>query len=232
MEFNKLFSVKKPLIGMIHLAGDKPIKRALEELLIYEEQEIDGAIIENYHAISDYIPEVLKESYSLNLKIIKGVNVLRNPYTAFNIASNFDAKFIQFDSIQTPDLNLQEYEFQRKKYPNIYVLGGVGFKYLPPTGNPLKKDLDETKPRCEAIVTTGTGTGIETPIRKLKQYKELLKDFPLIVGAGVNKENVYEQLKITNGAIIGSAFKVDNNTHNKLDIKKIKDIVDIVKTLR
>jgi len=230
-----IFKIEKPIIGMIHLAGksrEEKVKKALKELIIFEEQGIDGAIIEDYHGDYNDVYDALKQSSNLGLKIIRGVNLLMDPYTSFKFADEFRAKFIQFDSVQTPDLNLERYELQRKEYPNIAVLGGIGFKYTQLTGNPLEQDLEEAKLRCEAIVTTGKGTGIETPIEKLKQYKALLPDFPLIVGAGVNQDNVYEQLNIVNGAIIGSAFKVDNNTYKQLDVSKIKDIVDVVKGLR
>ena len=68
MKFNEVFGYK-PIIGMIHLAGGDrltacslktrlKIERAIEELAVFEEEGLDGAIIENYHA--DYL-ETLKE---------------------------------------------------------------------------------------------------------------------------------------------------------------------------
>ncbi len=219
---------------MIHLAGrpHEKVKRALEELTIYEEEGVNGAIIEDYHATPLEVYETLKESSKMKFKIIKGVNLLQNPYRSFEEAHEFNAKFVQFDSVQTQNLRVEDYTRLRKEYPNIAVLGGVGFKYIKPTGNPLINDLNEAKERCEAIVTTGEGTGIETPIQKLKVYKSLLKDFPLIVGAGVNLDNVYEQLTICEGAIVGSYFKPYGNTQAKVDRKKVHDFMQVVKELR
>jgi len=230
-----IFKTEKPIIGMIHLAGNNQqdrIKRALEELTIYQEEGIDGAIIEDYHGTSQDVYETLRESSRKGLKIVRGVNVLRNPYSAFKLASDFGAKFIQFDSVQTPDLDLELYNQLRKEYPSIAVLGGVGFKYIQPTGNSLEIDLEEGKSRCEAIVTTGSGTGIETPIEKLREYKRLLRNFPLIVGAGVNLENISEQLKICDGAIVGSYFKPNGNTLLPIDRKRVKDLMNVVRLLR
>jgi predicted TIM-barrel enzyme len=231
--FKAISQIKKPVIGMIHLAGNNPrerIKRALEELAIYQEEEVDGAIIEDYHGTPEGVHETLRESRGL--KIVRGVNVLQNPYSAFKLAFDFGARFIQFDSVQTPDLDLELYDELRKDYPSIAVLGGIGFKYTKPTGKSLEVDLREGKSRCEAIVTTGTGTGRETPIGKLIEYKRLLGDFPLIVGAGVNSQNVLEQLKVCDGAIVGSYFKPNRNTSLPIDRKKVKSLMDIVKQLR
>jgi len=232
--FWELFG-KKPIIGMIHLAGEtreEKVKRALDELNIYQEEGVDAAIIEDYHGSPEDVHATLKQSSKLDLKIVRGVNNLRDPYEGFKLAYKFGAKFIQFDSVQTQDLYVALYDRLRQKYPEIIVLGGVGFKYIEPTGNPLSVDLDEGKSRCDAIVTTGMGTGIETPTEKLIEYKKLLGNFPLIVGAGVNLDNISEQLKIADGAIIGSYFKINNNTSNFIDRKKVSALMNIVNKVR
>lgn len=210
--------------------SDEKISRSLEELAIYEQEGVNGAIVEDYHGSPENIKETLKQSQG-RFNLVIGINVLRNPYSAFRLAQEYGARFVQFDSVQTPDLDLELYDRMRKEFPNIAVLGGVGFKYTSPTGNPLKVDLMEAIPRCEAIVTTGSGTGIETPTQKLRAYKKLLWEFPLVVGAGVNLQNVYEQLEICDGAIIGSYFKPKGDTHLPIERKRIKSLINIVRRL-
>jgi len=234
-KFSELFSVKKPIIGMIHLAGDtreEMIKRALEELTIYNEEGVDGAIIEDYHGTPDDVVQTLRESSNLDLNLIKGVNILRNPYLGFELADSYGAKFVQFDSVQETDLDITTYRVLKNMHTEIIVLGGVGFKYIKPTENPLEEELENGKSLCEAIVTTGSGTGIETPIDKLKEYRKYLGDFPLIVGAGVNLDNVREQLSIADGAIIGSYFKPYKDTTLPVDAKKVRGLMNIVRDLR
>jgi predicted TIM-barrel enzyme len=232
-KFNNLFG-SKPIIGMIHLAGEdkkEKIQRALEELIIYEQEGVNGAIIEDYHGPAEYIYETLKEIRKQDYKIILGVNNLRNPYANF-YAAHLGAKFVQFDSVQNKDLHLAIYNDSRRKYPDLFILGGIRFKYIKPTGNSLEEDLEEGKLNCDAIVTTGEGTGIETPIQKLKIFKNYLGDFPLIVGAGLNTRNAYEQLQIVDGAIVGSAFKPDKNTRLPVDKYLVRELMDIVKEVR
>ena len=109
-KFRDLFKIEKPVIGMIHLEGDSRddrVRRALEELAIYEEEGVNGAIIEDFHGDISDVFETLKESSKLGLKIVRGVNVLRNPYLGFNLAYDFGAEFVQFDSVQTQDLDLK-----------------------------------------------------------------------------------------------------------------------------
>jgi len=219
---------------MIHLAGNSDAEitgRALEELTIYESEGVDGAIIEDYHGHPKDVTKVLEES-STGFKIIRGVNVLTNPYKAFELASACGAGFVQFDSVQKKHLYLAKYNTMRERFPDIAVLGGVRFKYTHSTGNSLEEDINDGKSRCEAIVTTGEGTGIETPIQKLKYFRKYLGNFPLIVGAGVTLENAYEQLSITDGAIIGSYFKPKKDTHAKVDRELVKEFMDRVRNIR
>lgn len=49
--FETTFQIHKPIIGMIHLAGENSqnkVERALEELIIYKQEKVDGAIIGSY----------------------------------------------------------------------------------------------------------------------------------------------------------------------------------------
>lgn len=210
--FQELFQGKKPIIGMIHLAGKSPeerVSRAMEELRVYQEEGLDGAIIEDYHGDANDLVNALEAASRMNLIMPYGVNFLRNSNAAFELAQRYGAKFVQLDSVSGQNNCLE----QRTKFPEIVVLGGVRFKYQPPTRKPLMEDISEGKQRCDAIVTTGEGTGIETPLGKLRQFKRIMQDFPLIVGAGVDLANVRQQLEIADGAIVGSYFKQDKNTN-------------------
>ena len=235
MKLQDIFKNEKPIIGMIHLAGDtrdEKVKRALEELELYEQEGVDGAIIEDYHGNPADVLETLKQSQGKFEGIIKGINVLRDPYSAFQLACDYGAKFIQFDDVQVPGLNIALYNPIREQYPDVAVLGGVGFKYIPPNGKSLEENLTVSMQRCEIVVTTGEGTGEETPTDKLVKCREILKDFPLIVGAGVDADNAYEQLKITDGAIIGSYFKYNSDTDDYIDRERIREIMNITKRVR
>ncbi len=59
-KFRALFH-NTPIIGMIHLAGNDPVKRALEEIAIYEEEGVDGVIVENYHGSKMDVVKTLEE---------------------------------------------------------------------------------------------------------------------------------------------------------------------------
>jgi predicted TIM-barrel enzyme len=236
--FFDLFSGKKPLVGMLHLAGKdiyEKIDRAIKEEKIYEEGGFNGAIIEDYHSSIDDAISVLDALQYISLKIPLGINILKNPYLSFELADKYGTDFVQFDTIQASAgdefnphrFNEERFLLLRKKYPDLCVFGGVRFKYIPPTGKTLEEDIKDGMLKCDAIVTTGAETGIETPIEKLRDFKEIMSDFPLIVGAGVNDKNITEQIKIADGAIIGSYVK-DYNTQKIVQKERVRRLVNLI----
>ena len=83
--------------------------------------------------------------------------------------------------------------------------------------------------RADAIVVTGEGTGIETSIEKILQFREIIGDFPLIVGAGVTPDNAHEQLENTDGVIVGSSLKPFNQTDLMANRQYVMAFVDAAK---
>ncbi|MFH1310891.1 MAG: BtpA/SgcQ family protein [Nanoarchaeota archaeon] len=232
------FNNGKVIFGMIHLAGKdskEKIDRALDEINIYEEENLNGVIIEDYHGTIEDVEKTLRVAWKLfNIKI--GINTLRNPYLAFELANKYNTNFIQFDTIQTSEgdennpkrFNEQLYKSLREKYSHIFVFGGVRFKYIPLTGKTLEEDITDGMMKCDAIVTTGSGTGIKTPTQKLRDFRGIMGNFPLIIGAGVTAQNVKEQLTIADGAVIGSYFK-HGDTEAKVDRQNVRKLVNLAR---
>ncbi|MBI2666489.1 hypothetical protein HYX13_02660 [Candidatus Woesearchaeota archaeon] len=227
-----------PIFGMIHLAGDVPVKRALEELALFEEESVDAAIIENYHGSIGDVEQTLLEIRLRTSKIVLGVNILPNQYfLSFDFAKRYGACFIQLDHISgiyTNGMLLEGlYRQYKEKHSDTFVLGGVWPKYYSPLpGSDLEKDLCEGVRRAEAIVVTGAGTGKETPLEKIKKFREVIGEHPLVVGAGLTPENAYKQLSIADGGIVGSSLKIGNQTYNPVDRIKVRDFMDVVKEVR
>jgi len=228
MEYNGLFS-DKAIIGMIHLGGNSKgdvIKRAIRELEIYERNGFEGAIVENFHNDSLYLLiDALKEIRSCHFQIKVGVNVLPNEYQeAFPLSED---SFIQIDNIagkyENGNLDVERYNVYRSRFPNVVVLGGVWPKYYKklPSSN-LEEDLKDGMERCDAIVVTGERTGEETPLSKIIEFRSHLRDFPLIIGAGSNPDNVSDQMFFASGVINGSYIKEMGDARNDVAETRVK----------
>lgn len=245
MQFKQLLKKGKPIFGMIHLsfdeADDDRIKRAIRETQILEEEGVDGIIVENYHGSVDDIEKYFEQSKAIleNSKLIVGINVLPNDYKeALELADKVGAKFIQLDYVAGTYLNnkfIYESHFLsiREKYPHILVLGGVWPKYYEPVEtSKLKDDIKSGMKRADAIVVTGAGTGKETPLDKIKEFKDIVGDFPLIIGAGLTPDNISVQLALANGGIVGSSFKPGEITRKEIKRELVKSFMDEVRVLK
>ena len=239
--FSELFLKPKPIIGMLHLAGgSNAIWRAEEEVKIFEDEGLDGAIVENYHgSIVDLIGAADRLGWK-RPNLVLGMNILPNEFQlALPIASWTNEKFVQLDYIAgtystidgTSELPVEEYQKIRAICHDVLVFGGVHPKYYMPLSD-FKQDLITAMSRADAIVITGKGTGEETPLKKLKAARQVLGKFPMIVGAGLNPSNAYEQLSIADGAIVGSALKVGNRTDELVDRQKVRALMKVVEKVR
>ena len=117
---------KKPVIGMIHLAGEDPVKRALEEIALLEEEGVDAALVENYHGSSEDVFNTMRKVHG-KFNIPLGVNILPNEFDeAFILASEFGAKFIQLDYVageyvSRAPFHAAVYQEYKLTFPDIIV---------------------------------------------------------------------------------------------------------------
>lgn len=113
---------------------------------------------------------------------------------------------------------------------DVAVLGGVRFKYQNVlSGRSVEDDLVLGMERCDAIVCTGSGTGIETPMNKINDFKATVGEFPVIVGAGVTLSNAAETMRRCDGMIVGSWFKHKHDAYNMVNEKYVKEFMEVIR---
>lgn len=229
---------------MIHLAGPNNIEKALDEINIYADEGLQGVIVENYHGDTDDVERVLQK-LTMNLPMIRiGINILPNQVVeAFELAEKYSiVDFIQLDYIAghyvspkgvVSALNADKFIELSMNQPKVKVYGGVWPKYYTPHPESiLSVDIFDAVFLGHAVVVTGTGTGKETPLDKIKQFNELIDGkSKLIVGAGLTTENVKEQLQYADGGIVGSAFKPNGRTHQMVDRELVREFMNAVKEI-
>ncbi|MFK9095032.1 BtpA/SgcQ family protein [Bacillus salipaludis] len=240
--FLDLFQTRKPVLAMIHLKGnsrEEKLKIAKKEIDLLIENGIDAVMVENYFGSQDDVEEVLKYIFKERRTIIYGINVLDDDKKAFELAMKYDAKFIQIDSVaghltMEEDEKFHEFINQMRAQTNAVLLGGVRFKYQPyRSGRTLEEDIKIGVSRCDGIVVTGTGTGMETDLEKIKKFRKLIGNhFPLVVGAGLTAENCCPQLAIADGAIIGSYLKDSYKDNGNVSANHVKSFMQAVQELR
>ena len=235
MNFKTLFLGTKPVIGMLHLMGDakmSSLERMIREIEIYKAEGVDAFLVENYFGSVNDCRKALAWLSENMPDAVYGVNILGDMETAFALANLYNAKFIQIDSV-CGHLKAGQDEMFGKKLnllranSNACVLGGVRFKYQPVrSGRTLEEDLEIGMNRCDCVVVTGAGTGIETPEDKILSFRKTLCDFPIVTGAGVTEATVKRTLSISDGVIVGSCFKDGRRDFGELNQKHVHDFMN------
>lgn len=236
-----IFKNPKPVIGMLHLKGDNKedvFERFKKELETYIECGIDAVILENYFGDYDNLVDALEYISKLELDIPYGVNCLNIDQMGFYLAQKYHAAFVQIDSVvghvkPRDEATLREFFNMMRNYYDGYVFGGVRFKYQPLLStNSVEEDLEIAKGRCDAVCVTQDRTGQETSMDKIIQFRNGLKDFPLVVAAGVTAENIEKQFEYADAVIVGSYFKDNYKDEGELCADHVKEIMNIVKKIR
>lgn len=84
---------------------------------------------------------------------------------------------------------------------------------------------------ADAVILSGTRTSAETPYQRVVEAKQLAKK-PVLVGSGVNLENVHRLLKVADGAIVGTYFKRVGELFNPVDLERVRRLMSVVRALR
>ncbi|MBQ7001090.1 MAG: membrane biogenesis protein [Oscillospiraceae bacterium] len=230
----EVFGVDKPIIGMLHMTGygrDRILENAKREIEIMYRNGVNAVLVENYFGDRVDVENALKYLQENYPNKVYGVNMLGFPEIAFDLARKYGARFVQLDSVCGHLEPSYEKPFLKKLETlrsdgDIFLLGGVRFKYQPVrSGRSLEEDLKLGMERCDAIVVTGEGTGISTDLKKIKTFRSILGDFPLIVGAGMTAETAQEQLIFSDGAIVGSYFKEFGEAEYPVDEERVKEFI-------
>lgn len=239
--FLSLFKSSKPIIGMIHLKGDEDMEiltRAIREIDIYTKNGIDAVLIENYFGEIKNVEYVLEYIANYRKNVIYGVNILGDYKRAFALADTYHAKFIQIDSVAGHLRNYNDKIFENnikllRSNSNAFLIGGVRFKYQPYlSGKSLEEDLEIGIERCDAIVVTGEGTGKVTDLEKIKNFRKIIGQFPLVVGAGLTTQNCTNQLSIADAGIVGSYLKENHVDYGEVSSENTENFMNKVKILR
>lgn len=191
--------------------------------------------MENYYGSArdcEIVLDFLKENYGGRCY---GVNILGDYSRAFALAGKYNAKFIQIDSLcghlpTEEDITFGGRLNELRRNSPVSVLGGVRFKYQPIlSGRSLEQDLIIGMERSDAIVVTGGGTGQDSPDSKIKEFRITVKDFPVIVGAGVTIDTIGKKLELADGIIIGSWLKENHRDYGDVSREYVAEFMDCVR---
>lgn len=232
------------------------LERAISEAKIYTEGGINGIIVENYGDVPYYPDKVGSETVaamtyiaceiSKEVKIPVGIQVLRNDaQAAISIANAIDGKFIRVNVLaeervcEDGSIMSKAYDLQRFRKllgaEDVKILADIEHYALPygKTIIDIAEDLTQ-RDLADAIIISGGFTGRKPDIRDIERLKQrrTLSDTPILVGGGINKDNVQGYLRICDGIIIATSLKVGGISTNPVDPERVKEFMKKVNEVR
>jgi len=237
---------------------DVIIENALRDAKALVEGGVDGLIVENmwdlpYYSGAPRIPPeeiaahaVAARAVVKEVNVPVGITVIHNGgRVALGIAKAVGAKFIrvclytgaavwdtgEFDHGNAADLmRLRKllYADDIKFFADIVKKHSVIFPGIDLRTHAIWSDFY----LADALIVTGTMTGLPPSPEDVKIVKESVPHAPVIVGSGLNPENAEKLLRYADGAIVGTYFKVHGITQNPVDPERVKKLMSVVKEIR
>lgn len=234
----------------------KIIDLAVKEAKIYQDSGIDAIAIENMHDVP-YLKNDVGHEISSLLSIIAyevknktnlpiGIQILAGANKeAISVANSAGLDFIRAEGFVFAHVadegiiesNAGELLRFRKQISaeNILIFTDIKKKH---SSHAITNDtsLEETAHAAEfflsdGLIITGSATGKEANLDNLKSVRKSTK-LPIIVGSGINLNNVENYLPYCDSMIIGSYFKKNGNWKNTVDSNRVINFMKKINLLR
>jgi membrane complex biogenesis BtpA family protein len=84
---------------------------------------------------------------------------------------------------------------------------------------------------ADVLIATGFRSGGATLPEEVEGIRSHVA-LPVIVGSGINADNVGELLALGDGAIVGSSIKIEGKMHSDVDVEKVRTLMAAVRKVR
>ncbi len=230
----------------------KVVEMALADLLALQGGGVDAVMFSNEFSLP-YLTRVRAETTAAMgraigelmrfIKVPFGVNVLWDPLASIDLAAATGALFIReiMSGVYASDFGLwntsvgETMRHKARLAPNLRMLFNIVPEAASYLGNRSIVDIARStvfNNRPDALCVSGLIAGVETDTQVLSAVKEAAPDTVVLCNTGCRIDNVERQLAASDGAVVGSTFKVDGTFENPVDPARVKAFMDKVRSLR
>lgn len=231
----------------------KVIEAARHDLLALQKGGVDAVMFSNEFSLP-YLTEVHTVTVASMARVIGelmsdisipfGVNVLWDPKASLDLAVATGAKFVReiFTGVYASDFGLwdtncgevvrHQHAIGAEDVKLLFNIVPEAAKYVSDRDlvSVAKSTVFNAKP--DGLCVSGLTAGAETDAQLISLVKQTVPSTPVFANTGVRMENVEQQLSIADGAVVGTAFKVDGVFENPVDEQRVKAFMDKVKDFR
>lgn len=178
------------------------------------------------------------------IRVPFGANYLWDPVASIAIAGATGASFVReiFSGVYASDMGIWEPKC-REAVSLKEHLGLDDLKLLFNINAEFAHSLDQRSlalraksavfsSLADAILVSGPMTGQGVDVTYLHEVREAIGNTPLLANTGVTIDNVDSILRVADGCVVGTHFKVDGNTWNAIDRGRVALFMEKVEKLR
>ncbi len=246
-----------PLPGDPHYdaAGGVPkvVAAARKDLLALQEGGVDAVMFSNEFSMPYLtrveavtvaaMARVISELFT-DLKVPFGVNVLWDAEASLDLAAAVGAQFVReiFTGVYASDFGLwntavgqtvrHQHRIGAQDVKLLFNIVPEAAAYLAERDVVAIARSTVFNNHPDAICVSGLTAGVETDASLLKMVKQAVPETLVFANTGVHPDNVAEQLKIADGAVVGTTFKKDGVFENAVDGDRVRAFMAKVKALR
>ncbi|MGO9241444.1 MAG: BtpA/SgcQ family protein [Bryobacteraceae bacterium] len=211
---------------------------------------VDALLLENFGDAPYYPERVPAETVAFMTSLAchvrsrfdlpLGINILRcDGESALAIAEASGAEFIRvatYSGARVADqavLQGKAHQIQRLKRElgsQIAVFADVMVRHSATTlgGRTLEDVVEDTVERAlaDAVIVSGPATATAPGLLPLQAARVAAKNTRVFDGSGVREETIQAVLEVADGAIVGTAFKVDGVVTNPVDPERVRRFMD------
>jgi uncharacterized protein len=184
------------------------------------------------------------EAAKPHLKVPFGVNYLWDPVASVAIGAATGASFVReiFTGVFASDMGLWRPDaagaLRLRRHlgrDDMKLLFNINAEFAHPLDErpiALRAKSAVFSSLADAILVSGPLTGEPVDRSNLTSVREAVRSVPVLANTGVTVDNVRDILAIADGVVIGTHFKVDGQTWNPVEAKRVKRFMDVVAKLR
>jgi len=239
-----------PLPGSPKWGGNlkSVIDHALVDAKAYERGGVNAVFIENFgdapftkaSVEAETIAAMAAAGSALRaaIKIPMGFNVLRNDArAALALCAACGGSFIRVNvhtgAMLTDQGIIEGNAYETVRYrericPAASIFADVHVKHAVPLGDfEIEDSAHDTLDRglADALIISGTGTGVAADITDVERVRRACPKAKILLGSGINIDNVREFLQYADGVIVGTSLKIGGKLFNPVDSKRVAALV-------
>jgi len=236
------------------ISVEKISEKAVRDAKTMADNGIDGLIIENFGdkmfqktvgpetvAAMTYIAKDIKSEVSIPI----GICALQSDaISSIAIAKAVQASFVRIPYyVETSIVDAGAMEsvaaaaLRYRKYlgADVKIFADIHIKHsYPLMQRPIEYAAEDCYHRglADAIIVTGRKTGGDTNPDDIRRVREALPELPLVVGSGVNEENVEKYISMVDAIIVATGLNFDGKVETEPDPSRINSFINKVKAFR